>query len=98
MPHGLWDLSSLTRDGTCSPSRKHRVLTTGQARKSQKKSLFLKVLIFHLGENEDSVTCDISIFALAARKLIAAIIDLLELSSHPCAVSHSFNPPIVQLV
>lgn len=61
---------------------KHRVLTTGKPGKSQKIFIF-EVLIFHLGENEDSVTCDISIFALAARKLIAAIIDLLELSFTP---------------
>ena len=63
-----------------------------------RKIFIFEVLIFHLGENEDSVPCDISIFALAARKLRAAIIDLLELSSHPCAVSDSFNHPIVQLV
>ena len=30
VPHSMWDLSSLTRDRTCTPLKwKHRVLTTG---------------------------------------------------------------------
>ena len=35
MPHGMWDLSSLTRDQTCAPYR-GPVLTTGPPRKSPK--------------------------------------------------------------
>ena len=35
MPHGMWDLSSLTRDQTCAPYH-GPVLTTGPPRKSPK--------------------------------------------------------------
>ena len=40
-PQGIWDLSSLTRDGTRTPALEGEVLTTGPAGKPQ-QSLFLR--------------------------------------------------------
>ena len=43
-PHGMWDLGSPTRDGTCAPCMEGRVLITALPGKSQEGRSFIVIM------------------------------------------------------